>query len=129
MSGNVVKAILSFASGVSATNTLVLMATVSFPVMTTIPTLELITANVVALSVSSGTIFQSATGIQIVAGTGYVSLNGGSTVQVRRLLSSDSVSEISGRHILQSGPLLEISPLSNINHQFHGYLINQYSYF
>lgn len=75
VSGSVVKAIVSFSSGSSATNTLVAMATVTFPVITSSPVLQLITANVVALSVSSGTIFQSATGTPIVAGTGYVSLN------------------------------------------------------
>ncbi len=49
VSGNVVKAVLSFSSGFSATNTQVLMATVTFPVITSLPVLELITANVVVL--------------------------------------------------------------------------------
>ena len=86
VAGKIVKAVISFSSGYSATNSLVPMATVTFPVSTTYPILELITANVVALSVASGTIFQSATGSQIVAGTAYVSLNGGSVAQLRRRL-------------------------------------------
>ena len=91
VSGNIVKAILSFAAGSSATNTLVLMATVTFPVISGTPLLELITANVLTLSVvSPGTILQSATGTEIVAGHGYVSVNGGNIPQFRRLLSSAS---------------------------------------
>ncbi len=78
------------------------MATITFPVITSSPVLELLTANVVALSVSSGIIFQSATGRQIVAGTGYVSINGGSTPSFRRrtLLSS-----FDSRRLLVQGDL------------------------
>jgi hypothetical protein len=106
VSGDIVKAILSFSSGSSATNTLVPMATVSFPVITPSPALQLITANVVALSVASGIIFQSATGSPIVAGTAYVSLNGGTVPQFRRrtllLLENDSAT---GRGLLQAASL------------------------
>ena len=106
VSGNIVKAILSFSSGSSATNALVLMATVTFPVITSSPVLEFVTANVVALSVASGTIFQSATGTPIVAGTSYVSLNGGTVAQFRRraLLSADE-DEVLSRRLLQAGGL------------------------
>jgi len=104
VSGNIVKAILSFSSGSSATSSLVLMATVTFPVITSSPVLQLITANVVALSVSSGIIFQSATGTPIVAGTGYVSLNGGTVAQFRRrfLLETDD-HDVLSRRLLQTG--------------------------
>ena len=84
VSGTIYKAILSFSSGSSATSTLVPMATVSFPVIASWPVLELITANVLTYTDSSGTIFQSGTGTQIVAGTGYVSLNSGFVPQFRR---------------------------------------------
>jgi len=104
VSGNIVKAIFSFSSGSSATATLILMATVSFPVITSSPVLQLITANVVALSVSSGIIFQSATGTPIVAGTGYVSLNGGVVAQFhRRVLLEVEDHDVLSRRLLQTG--------------------------
>ena len=106
VSGNIVKAILSFSSGASATNSLVPMATVTFPVVTGASVLELITANVLTLSVASGNIFQSATGSAIVAGTGYVSINGGTTPQFRRRLldfEADVSAQISSRSLLQTG--------------------------
>ena len=105
VTGNIMKAILSFSSGSSATNALVQMATVMFPVISNSSVLELITASVVAMSVASGIIFQSATGTPIVAGTGYVSLNGGTNPSFRRLLLSSDVDEIevSSRRLLQSG--------------------------
>jgi hypothetical protein len=81
------------------------MASVSFPVITASPVLELITASVLTLGVAPGTtIFQSSTGTPIVAGTGYVQLNGGTTQQWRRraLLSDDST-ELAGRRLLQTG--------------------------
>ena len=102
VSGNIKKAIISFSSGSSATSTLVPMATVTFPVITGAAVLELITANVVALSVASGTIFQSATGTPIVAGTGYVSLNGGMVPQWRRLLALDTEEDLTSRRLLQT---------------------------
>ena len=104
VNGNIYKAILSFSSGSSATNTLVLMATVSFPVITSSPVLELITANVLTFTVASGNVFQSASGTQIVAGTGYVSLNGGYLPQFRRrnLLSAES-DDGASRRLLQTG--------------------------
>ena len=86
VTGNILKAVLSFSSGYSATNAAIHMASVTFPVITSLPVLELITANVVALSVASGNVFQSATGLPVVAGTAYVSLNGGSVPQLRRRL-------------------------------------------
>ena len=100
--GSIVKAILSFASGSSATNSLVPMASVSFTVKTSSAVLELITANVVALSDTGATRIQSATGVQIVAGTAFVSLNGGSIPQFRRLLSVDSLVPEASRHLLQA---------------------------
>ena len=109
VSGSIVKAIISFSSGSSAINTLVNMASVTFPVITNSAFLELISANVVALSVTSGIIFQSATGIPIVAGAGYVSLNGGILPQFRRLLfADDSINraQSQGRQLLSLLPLL-----------------------
>ena len=96
VAGNIVKAIISFSSGFSAINTLVQMASVSFPVITASPVRELITANVVALSVTSGSIFQSAMGTPVVAGTAYVSLNGGTVAQLRRLLLIADSAQYSG---------------------------------
>jgi len=105
VAGNIKKAIISFSSGNSATTTLVYMASVSFSVVTSSPMLELITANVVAVSVTAGSVFQSATGTQIVAGTGYVQINGGTVPQWRRLLFASEAlqQEPNQRRLLQQG--------------------------
>jgi hypothetical protein len=81
----------------------VLMASVTFPVITASSVLELITASVLALAVVPNiNIINSATGIPIVAGTAYVQLNGGTTAQWRRRhLLSDS--DIPSRRLLQTG--------------------------
>ena len=52
VSGNIMKAILSFSSGSSATSTSVLLASVVFPVITSSPVLELIVANVLTFRYS-----------------------------------------------------------------------------
>jgi hypothetical protein len=102
VSGSIMKAVISFSSGVSNTNILVLMATASLPVLSTMPDLELITANVVVLSLQSGGGFQSPTGTQIVAGTAYCSLNGGTVPAFRRLRALLSVESSANRALLQS---------------------------
>jgi hypothetical protein len=79
----------------------ILMANVSFPVVSASPFLELITANVLTVANQFGVVSQSATGSQIVAGTAYVSLNGGTLPRFRRraLLSDDLVAS---RALLQT---------------------------
>jgi hypothetical protein len=80
------------------------MASVTFPVITASPVLELVTASVLTLGVSPSTvIFQSSTGRPIVAGTAYLQLNSGTVPQWRRRVLSSDPGEIAGRRLLQTG--------------------------
>lgn len=78
VAGNMDKIILSYSNGGTGTG-LVIMGVVTLQVLTSSPTVSLITGNVTTIETTASSV-SSATGTQVRAGTAYVSINGGATI-------------------------------------------------